>query len=114
MVYYVVRVIAIILASGSLNRAMANEWHLYGSAGVATFYVNEDNVESGSRTEDNRTLWELQGNSRIGAIIKGDTMDARVEFGDGTDRVNNRLLYGVWKFSDNWRLKIGQDYKPII
>ena len=114
MVFRFVKIIVAILASILADRAIANEWYLYGSVRMATFYVDEENVESGTLTEDNRTICELQGNSRIGAIVKGDTMDARAEFGVGTDRLITRLLYGVWNFSDSWRLKIGQDYTPIL
>ena len=56
---------------------------------------------------------ELQGNSRIGATIKGDMIDARFELGIGSNSVINRRLYGVWKFTEGWGLKIGQDYTPI-
>ena len=57
------------------------------------------------------TQWALQGNSRIGATIKGDMIEARFEYGTGVNRA--RRLYGVWKFTEGWGLKVGQDYTPI-
>ena len=65
--------------------ATANEWNLYGSARMATFYTSQDlgdlyksdtnpsgDDEFGRSTIKN-TQWNLQGNSRIGATVKGDT-----------------------------------------
>ena len=99
------------------NAADANEWSLYGSARMATFFVSEDQGELTSdvagRDQINNTLWELQGNSRIGATITGDHIDARFEVGVNETNVSSRLLYGIWKFSENWSLKIGKDFTPI-
>jgi hypothetical protein len=110
--------------------AMANEWNLYGSARMATFYTQRDygnlfntpldqsgNDEFG---KDNykQTNWALQGNSRIGAIVKGDMLEGQFEFGvndspPGGGNVSARRIYGVWKFADGWGLKVGKDYTPI-
>ena len=105
--------------------ATANEWNLYGSARMATFYTSQDlgdlyksdtnpsgDDEFGRSTIKN-TQWNLQGNSRIGATVKGDTVSGRFEFGTSSGNANIRLLYGVWHFSENWGLKVGQDYTPI-
>ena len=84
-------------------QATANEWSLYGSARVATFYTSEDlGLELGRRgagppfqffTVDSRNAanqntvknlrWNLQPNSRIGATVKGNRLEARFEFGVG-------------------------------
>jgi hypothetical protein len=115
--------------------AMANEWNLYGSARMATYYIGEDLGKSLEATDDpnvfisvkNRTVanedkpkttqWELQGNSRVGATVKGDMLDARFEFSVSSDEaggnVGTRRLYGIWKFTEGWGLKVGKDYTPI-
>jgi hypothetical protein len=114
--------------------ATANEWNLYGSARLQTFYesldlgkelvavspnaavavdtrnvANEDTVKT--------TNWNLAGNSRIGATVKGDMLDARFEFSVSSEgsggNVGTRRLYGVWKFAEGWGLKVGKDYTPI-
>jgi hypothetical protein len=110
--------------------AMANEWNLYGSARMATFYTQRDygnlfntpldqsgNDEFG---KDNykQTQWALQGNSRVGATVKGDMLEGRFEFGvndvpTGGGTVTARRIYGVWKFADGWGLKVGKDYTPV-
>lgn len=98
--------------------AFAAEWNLYGSARMATFFTSEDQGENVSddfgRDRIDNTLWELQGNSRIGGKVTGDTIEARFEFGASETDVTTRLLYGIWKFSENWGLKIGKDYTPIL
>lgn len=105
------------LTSFFANTVIATEWNLYGSARVATFFTGKDLKDLGpddaGRTEVKNMQWDLQGNSRIGANVKGATLDARFEFGAGESNITTRLLYGIWKFSDNWGLKVGQDYTPI-
>jgi len=107
--------------------AMTNEWTLYGSARMATFYTSQDlgdlyksdtnpsgNDEFGRSTMKD-LQWNLQSNARIGAIVKGDMLSGRFEYGAGSGNANAniRLLYGVWHFSENWGLKVGQDFTPI-
>lgn len=114
--------ISLILATAFIFKisavSFANEWKLYGSSRMATFFVSEDQGKNTSdaagRDQINNTLWELQGNSRIGAAITGDHIDARFEVGINETNVSSRLLYGIWKFSENWGLKIGKDYTPIL
>jgi len=115
--------------------AMANEWNLYGSARMATYYTSEDLGKSlelipGTNqfiAVDNRNVagddsvsnlqWALQGNSRVGATVKGDQIEGRFEFSVSSDgaggNVGTRRLYGVWKFTEGWGLKVGKDYTPI-
>ena len=63
------------------------------------------------------TQWAMQGNSRIGATVKGDMLEGRFEFGVTSDgsggNVSARRLYGVWNFTEGWGLKVGKDYTPI-
>jgi hypothetical protein len=114
--------------------ATANEWNLYGSARVGTYYVSEDlgkslqlvapgqfiavqDRDAANQDTIKETQWNLQGNSRIGATVKGDMLDARFEFSVTSDggggNVGARRLYGVWKFTEGWGLKVGKDYTPI-
>lgn len=37
----------------------------------------------------------------------------RFEYGTSGGNANIRLLYGVWQFTENWGLKVGQDYTPV-
>jgi hypothetical protein len=102
---------------------------------MATFYTSQD---LGKRLEEvrpgqfiavqNRDVanqdnisdlrWNLQTNSRIGAKVKGDKVEAQFEFGVTSDggggNVSTRRLYGIWKFGEGWGLKVGKDYTPII
>ena len=105
--------------------AMANEWNLYGSARMATFYTNRDYGDLFNTATDlsgndkfgngdySATQWALQGNSRVGATVKGDMLEGRFEYGTGGGVANIRRLYGVWHFTEGWGLKVGQDYTPI-
>jgi len=107
--------------------AMANEWNLYGSARMATFYTQRDygDLFEGNPGgndifgKDNfkQTQWAMQGNSRVGATVKGDMLEGRFEFGVSSDgsggNVSARRLYGVWHFTEGWGLKVGKDYTPI-
>jgi hypothetical protein len=101
--------------------ASANEWNLYGSARMATYWTSQD---YGGNTEDtwgrgsvDQLQWQLQVNSRVGATVKGDMLEGRFEFAVTSDggggEVNARRLYGVWKFTEGWGLKVGKDYTPI-
>ncbi|MFZ0613598.1 MAG: hypothetical protein WAM73_15270 [Desulfobacterales bacterium] len=111
--------------------ASANEWNLYGSVRMATFWTNQDygdlyqsstnpiGDDVFGRSSVRNLQWELQANSRVGVRVKGDRLDGQFEFGvnddpTGGSTVTTRLLYGVWKFADGWGLKVGQDYTPII
>jgi hypothetical protein len=114
--------------------AMANEWNLYGSARMATYYTSEDLGKSLELVAPNTFIavqnrnvanedtisdlqWNLQGNSRVGATVKGDQIEGRFEFSVSSDgaggNVGTRRLYGVWKFTEGWGLKVGKDYTPI-
>jgi hypothetical protein len=104
--------------------AMANEWNLYGSARMETFYKSEDLVtdDTFGRGNDGDLTWRFQNNSRVGASVKGDMLEARFEYGARPARRDNgavtnfanvRRLYGVWKFTEGWGLKVGKDYTPI-
>jgi hypothetical protein len=117
-------IIAIVVAIAAVFAitASANEWNLYGSARMATFYTNQNLQDQGpddfGRTTIKNTQWNLQGNSRIGATVKGNKIDGRFEFGvndnpTGGGTVTARRIYGVWKFAEDWGLKVGKDYTPI-
>jgi hypothetical protein len=114
--------------------ATANDWNLYGSARMATFYTSQDLgkdlelvspntfIAVDDRNSANQSTvkdlnWNLQTNSRIGATVTGDRLDARFEFSVTSDgaggNVGTRRLYAIWKFTEGWGLKVGKDYTPI-
>ena len=87
---YTIIFLAVALTAVFAVTAMANEWSLYGSARVATFYTSdklEDRqvLDDADRSSIKDTLWNLQGNSRLGANVKGDVIDAQFEFGVSSD-----------------------------
>ncbi len=98
--------------------AMAVDWNFYGSARMQTYYVSDDFGDSlnpaGTDDKDAETLWDLQGNSRLGANVKAENIKGQFEFGmdDFGNNVTLRRLYGVWNFGSGW-LKVGKDYTPI-
>jgi hypothetical protein len=99
--------------------AAAVDWNFYGSARMATFYTSDDfgDFENAQGSDDDDGLrWQMQGNSRLGARVKGETVAGRVElstFGrDGDDSaVGTRLLYGDWNFGAG-SLRVGKSYSP--
>ena len=101
--------------------ASAVDWNFYGSARMATYYTSRDFGDqlndSGTDDEDAATRWELQGNSRLGATVKGDNISGRVELGlkglNGNDLdVGTRRIAGTWNFGAG-SLKVGKDYSPV-
>lgn len=96
--------------------ASANDWSLYGSARMGTFWTSEDlgdQTDAFGRDDVDDLKWDFQTNSRIGAKVKGDKVSGRFEYGTSGGNANIRLLYGVWQFTENWGLKVGQDYTPV-
>ncbi len=88
--------------------AMAAEWNFYGSARFATWTVDKDSDVAGVDS-DRDTIWNQQGNSRIGATVKFND-----EIGGGfemNDSFGKRKLYGTYNFGAG-KLLIGQDYTP--
>jgi len=81
------------------------EWNFYGSARMATFW-NDNDANAG---DDDGTTWAQQGNSRIGASVKGDAVGGKFEYGTG---INLRQLYGTWNFGAG-TLLVGQTYTPL-
>jgi hypothetical protein len=103
--------------------ASAVDWNFYGSARMATFYTSQDFGDQttgpppGGQDDDDGTQWDLQGNSRIGARVKGETVNGRIELGindavPGGGTVTSRLVYGTWNFGAG-TLKVGKDYTPV-
>jgi hypothetical protein len=81
----------------------ATEWNLYGSARVATFYAHDLDPSRAplGLTETDLLQWEFQPNSRFGANVRGEVIDGRMEIGANDPVASLRLLYGVWKFSND-------------
>jgi hypothetical protein len=77
--------------------------------------VDDRNSANQSTVKD--LNWNLQTNSRIGATVTGDRLDARFEFSVTSDgaggNVGTRRLYAIWKFTEGWGLKVGKDFTPI-
>lgn len=106
--------------------ASALDWNFYGSARMATFYTSDDTDEVGEALvglgllndeEDDGTQWDLQGNSRFGATVKGENISGRIEMGmtdavPGGGNVSSRRVYGEWNFGAG-KLKVGKDYTPV-
>ena len=98
--------VALALVGFTVPAMAANDhWSFYGSARMGTFYTSQDE-DAG---DDKQVAWGgLQGNSRIGANVSGDTVGGRFEYGSGP---NLRLLYGTWNFGGG-TLLVGQTYGP--
>jgi hypothetical protein len=96
--------------------ALAVDWNFYGNARMATFYESRDFGDgenaAGTDDKDTQTIWDLQGNSRIGANIKAENLKAQFEFGVSESNVSSRRIYGVWNFGAG-QLKVGKDYTPV-
>ncbi|MFO8163543.1 MAG: porin [Thermodesulfobacteriota bacterium] len=86
--------------------AVAADWNFYGSARMYTF-INDVTPAEGDSDDD--LSWFLQGNSRIGAMVKAGDISGRFEYGSGPSL---RLLNGAWNFGAG-SLLVGQDYSPV-
>ena len=94
------------VASFALTAAAA-EWNFYGSARMATYTEDDNNIFPAD--DDRDTKWDIQGNSRFGASVKvSDTLVGGFEYGTG---VNLRKLYAEWTFGSG-KLLVGQTYTP--
>jgi hypothetical protein len=95
--------------------AMAADWNFYGSARMQTTYMSDDfdDTTNAAKTDDKdaATRWDLQGNTRFGARVKGEKMAGRMEFGVNESTITSRLLWGEWNFGAG-KLLVGKDYTP--
>ncbi|PID39203.1 MAG: hypothetical protein CR984_07625 [Proteobacteria bacterium] len=88
--------------------AMAADWNFYGSARMATWSVDIDPDINGVDS-DRDTVWEQQGNSRIGATVKfNDEIGGAFEMNDSFGK---RKLYGTYDFGAG-QLLLGQTNAP--
>jgi hypothetical protein len=100
-----VMVAALAMISGS---AYAADWNFYGNARVATFINDMDNPAPAADSKN--YVQNVQGNSRIGAIIKvSDELSGQFEYGTG---VNVRVLAGTWNFGAG-NLTVGHFWTPV-
>ena len=88
----------------------AVEWKFYGSARFRTWYYQHEYEES-DQAFSSRTIWGLQGNSRIGATFNAGNFGGRFEYGS-TSEVKLRRIYGTWDFGNGVFL-VGQEYTPL-
>lgn len=99
-----VLIASLALVAGFAMTAAAADWNFYGSARVATFFVDSELADT---TDYNQGM---QGNSRIGANVKvSDELTGRFEYGTV---VNVRILWGEWNFGGG-SLGVGQHYTPL-
>jgi hypothetical protein len=91
--------------------AMAADWNFYGSARMATFYTVVDKDAPAPNDDTiNRTEWDAQGNSRIGANVKvNDQIGGGFEM---SDSFGKRKLFGTYTFGGGSQLLLGQTYTP--
>ncbi len=88
--------------------AMAADWNFYGSARMATFYIDDDPDDGGDSDSD--LQWAQQGNSRIGANVKfNDQIGGGFEM---SDSFGKRKLFGTYTFGGGSQLLLGQTYTP--
>jgi hypothetical protein len=108
--------------------AFAADWAWYGSERVGTWYTDRDNGgnknaaggQVNGQGDDAATQWNFQTNARVGARVKADKINGRIELrlstgadgygasNSGDTSVGTRLAWGEWKFSDKASLKIGK------
>jgi hypothetical protein len=93
--------------------AMAADWNFYGSARMATFYSIVDKDLNNDNDTVNRTQWDQQTNSRLGATVKvNDQIGGGFEYGTSGGNANIRKLYGTYIFGGGSELLLGQTYVP--
>jgi hypothetical protein len=89
--------------------AMAADWSFYGSARMSTFMESVSEEASATGYDDDDLVWDLQGNSRLGATVKAGAIGGGFEYGSTP---NLRKLYGTWNFGGG-TLLVGQTYTPL-
>lgn len=99
---------------------IAAEWNFYGSARMMTWRQSSDKEYNGTAYDDDDTVWDLQGNSRLGAVVKAGDVGGGFEFGvygpSGyrvREQVRTRKLFGTWNFGAG-TLLVGQTYTPTF
>jgi len=115
-------VAATLFVAGSFLPVMAQDkadWSFYGSARMWTEYRSVDKLTTRSAivtnplaglNDEEELIWDLQSNSRVGAVVKWGNIGGQFEYGFGST-VSPRLLFGTWNFGPG-TLLVGQDYQP--
>lgn len=101
--------LALVCAFGIPAGAGDAPWSFYGSGRMSTFYNSDADRAGAIDPDDTGTIWSLQGNSRIGARVSGDTISGRFEYGSGP---NLRILYGAYH-ANGHEFLVGQTYTPL-
>lgn len=105
---------AVALVGAFAVSAMAAEWNFFGSARMATFFQDKDETSPAvgwaglAAGDDDGSVWDLQGNARIGANVKAGDIGGGFEYGTG---VNVRKLFGTYNFGGG-EILVGQTYSP--
>jgi hypothetical protein len=139
-ILFVALVLAFAAVPAFAGTSMEADWSFYGQARMWTAWESVDsntpNILTGTQVSpfrgayayqgyanatrwqdaggefhsDAGLAWELQSNSRFGAIVKWGSIGGQVELGlAGTPYL--RLAYGTWNFGSGTFL-VGQDYTP--
>jgi hypothetical protein len=130
---------ALLLVAALAAPAMAaGEWSFYGSARVSGWSIDAERPDPAGgpgMVSERNTRFQMQNNTRLGAIVRAPNLYSRFEFGINPDfdamsgdnkgfpentfrnlyaqgadaAVHTRLLFGVWDFGAG-KLLVGQDY----
>jgi hypothetical protein len=76
---------------------------------MQTYYTSQNNPTG---IDVDGLIWDQQGNSRFGAKVKAEAVNAQIEMGLSSSTVNTRRIYATWNFGAG-KLKVGKDYTPI-
>ncbi len=114
---FIVFFAAIAMVGAFAFSAAAADWSFYGSSRVETMSVDVSKEVSsnsmGATFDDQDTVWDLQGNTRLGANVAAGDVTGRFEFAvDDVAGVTTRILWGEWDFGSG-KLGVGQHYTPI-
>ncbi len=107
--------LAVLLAMPVMAAKAEKSATIYGSVRMATWWGVYDAPSNSTVDDDEDLIWDLQGNSRLGAKVKIGSLSGRYELGlpgaGGSNNTYTRLIYGAWNFGGG-SLLIGQTYTP--
>ncbi|MBN1380926.1 MAG: hypothetical protein JXA41_04555 [Deltaproteobacteria bacterium] len=95
-------------------------WNFYGSIRLLAIWEEQTETTIGFKgstpTGGDRDLtFDLQDNTRLGALVKKGNLSAGYEIAlDDTDALETRIAYAKWTFDNGIGLLIGQHYTPAV